>query len=509
MRGWRSVGAWVVPVLVGLMLGGIACAGAGAPPPVAATAEPAPGAATPSPASRLPADAEVQRILDERLGEFGSQYGIVVGLVDAAGRRVVGRGVFDAKDPRRVDGDTVFEMGSVTKLFTALLLAISVERGEVALDDSLVKHLPVGTTAPVRDGRQITLRDLATHTSGLPRVPQNLAPTDPEDPYANYSVEMLYAYLASAELESKPGSAYAYSNLGMALLARALMVRTNQTYAELVRTRITLPLGMSNTWVDIPAEHAAQFAPGHTQGLQPAPYRTRLAMIGNGGVFSSANDMLTFLSASMGLASNPLASAFASIAAPQFATDDAGGSIGLGWHMRRRGAEDLLWHNGGTTGSRTLVAYDRLAQQAVVVLANLSTPGGVDDIGKHLVASDPLELPGSPRVLPFRPRQEVAIDPRRLDAYVGEYALGSRAVLSVSRNGDQLQAQLTGQSAYPVYPESEQRFFYKVVDAVLTFEASGGGKASAVVLHQNGRDTRAPRIAESAPADGKKPSQPL
>ena len=125
-----------------------------------------------------------------------------------------------------------------------------------------------------------------------------------------------------------------------------------------------------------------------------------------------------------------------------------------------------------------------------------------------LVASDPLELPGSPKVMPFRPRQEVAIDPRRLDDYVGEYALGPRAVLNVSRSGDQLQAQLTGQSTYPVYPESEQRFFYKVVDAVLTFETGSDGKASAVVLHQNGRDTRAPRIVP-APAESKKPSQPL
>src|SRR5688572_2296852 len=238
VRGRRSGSGGVGSMLVGLVLGAVGCASAGAPPPVAATAlpEPTPSGPAPSPASRLPPDAEVRRILDERLGEFGSRYGIVVGLVDATGRRVVGRGVFDVQDPRRVDGDTVFELGSISKVFTALLLAISVERGEVALDDPLQKHLPVGTTVPSREGRPITLRDLATHTSGLPRVPKNLVPADPEDPYANYSLEMLYAYLASAELESKPGSAYAYSNLGMALLARALIVRTNQTYAELVRT---------------------------------------------------------------------------------------------------------------------------------------------------------------------------------------------------------------------------------------------------------------------------------
>jgi D-alanyl-D-alanine-carboxypeptidase/D-alanyl-D-alanine-endopeptidase len=494
-------------VSVGFLL---ACSGAARPPEaasppaaavsagVAPAAAEAPPPAAEAPVHQLPADDEVQRILDERLGEFAERYAIVVGLVDANGRRVVGRGHLTQGDARVPDGDTLFELGSITKVFTSLLLAIAAERGEVGLDDPLVKHLPPGTTAPSVDGRQITLRDLATHTSGLPRVPKNLKPKDPTDPYAGYTVEMMYAYLASAELEQKPGTKYSYSNLGAALLARALMVRTNKTYAELVRERITEPLRMPNTWVDVPAERKSSLAPGHTQALEPAPVRTRQAMIGNGGVISSANDMLTFASASSGLVETPLAPAFRVIEAEQLPIGEHA-SVGLGWHLVRRNEGAVVWHNGGTGGFSTFAAYDRRAGSAVVVLSNVATRGGVDDIGVHLLAGGALLPAGSPDVTPVRPRVQVAVAPRVLDRYVGDYELAPQVILNVGRDGGQLNAQLTGQSRYPVYPESDSVFFYKVVDATLHFEAEPERNAKAVVLHQNGRERRAPRLP-AAPA---------
>lgn len=447
----------------------------------------------------------MQRILDERLGELADHFGIVVGLVDASGRRVVSRGHLARGDARAPDGDTLFELGSITKVFTALLLAIAVERGEVGLDDPLVKHLPPGVTAPSVDGRVITLRDLATHTSGLPRIPKNLEPRDPNDPYAGYTVEMMYDYLASAELAQKPGTQYAYSNLGVALLARALIVRAKKTYAELVRERITGPLGMANTWVDVPSERRASLAPGHTQMLEPAPYRTRQAMIGNGGVISSANDVLTFLSAGLGLVETPLAGAFRMIETQQMPIGEHG-AIALGWHLQPHAGSVVVWHNGGTNGFHTYAGYERQARQAVVVLSNVSTPGGVDDIGGHLLSGSPLAPAGSADVTPVRPRVQVAVAPRVLDRYVGEYQLGRQAVLSVRRDGGQLYAQLTGQSAYPVYPESEQVFFYKVVDATLHFEPGAQGSAEAVVLHQGGKQKRAPRVAAPPPAAAPDPS---
>jgi CubicO group peptidase (beta-lactamase class C family) len=454
------------------------------------------------------ADAEVQRILDERVGNLAEHYGIVVGLVDSSGRRVVKSGHFDQGDVRSVDGDTLFELGSITKVFTALLLELAVERGEVALDDPLVKHLPAGTRAPVVDGREITLRDLATHTSGLPRTPKNLVIKDINDPYADYTVEMLYEYLGTAELASKPGTRYAYSNLGFALLARALMVQGKRSFAELVRERITEPLGMRNTWVDVPAERQASLALGHTQTLRPSPVRTRRAMIGNGGVISSANDMLTFLSASSGRVETPLSRAFSVIAEPQVPTGTQGGSIGLGWHMYEGGGFDVVWHNGATGGFATHVSYDRVTRQAVVVLSNVSTEAGVDDIGEHLLAARPLEPAGSAKVTPVRPRAVVPVEPRLLDGYVGLYEITPQLTLSVTREGGQLFAQFTGQPRLPVYAESERVFFLEVVNATLSFETDARGQAVAVVLRRNGNDSRFAKtvVSRGAPASPTEPS---
>jgi CubicO group peptidase (beta-lactamase class C family) len=205
-----------------------ACAGttvpSGVPSPgsaLSAPTAPTPETAGPSNSSALPADGEVQGILAERIGELGDHYGIVVGLVDTNGPRIVSRGRFDKQEERALDRNTLFELGSISEVFTSLLLQVSVERAEVRLDDPIGKHLPAGTKTPSFTGHPITLRHLATHTSGLPRVPTNLDAKDSNDPYADYTVEKLYEFLASFELKREPGSEYDYSNLGAAVLARA------------------------------------------------------------------------------------------------------------------------------------------------------------------------------------------------------------------------------------------------------------------------------------------------
>lgn len=454
-----------------------------------------PAASTPAaPAmSTSPSDADVQRILAERIGELGEHYGIVVGLVDASGRRVLSRGSFAKGNERALDGDTLFELGSISKVFTSLLLQIAVERGEMRLDDPLGRHLPAGTQVPSFNGRPITLHHLATHTSGLPRVPTNLTVKDANDPYADYTVENLYEFLASAELTREPGSEYAYSNLGAALLARALLVRTGKSYAELVRERITEPLGMPHTWVDVPEDVRARLAMGHTQTLAEAPLRTRIAMIGNGGVFSTAKDMLTFLSASMGLVDTPLASAFERIATPQRPINDEGGTVGLGWHIDAGKGADVVWHNGGTAGFTTFAGYVRDQRVGVVVLSNASTPDGVDDIGMHLLAQGSLEPAGAPGVTPSRPRVKVALDPRLLDVYVGDYRLEAGPLMAMRREGDQFWVRLAEKASFRLFAESDTVFFMDVMDLTFRFETDGKGPATAVFVGENGKESRVPR----------------
>ena len=161
--------------------------------------------------SPIPPDSEIRQILVDRIDKDRQSVGVVIGVIEPAGRRVVAYGSLDKGDKRLLDGDTIFEIGSVTKVFTSLLLADMVQRGEVALTDPVAKYLPPGVKVPERGGRQITLQDLATHTSGLPRLPSNLNPKDPANPYADYSVDQLYQFLSGYQLTRDIGTQYEYS----------------------------------------------------------------------------------------------------------------------------------------------------------------------------------------------------------------------------------------------------------------------------------------------------------
>ena len=165
-------------------------------------------AAQPVWTSQLPSDAEIRTILAERLEGFEKSVSIIVGVIGPEGRRIVAHGSMGMTDPRPVNGDTLYEIGSITKVFTSLLLADMVERGEVALDDPVAKYLPAGVKMPERNGKQITLLDLSTHRSGLPRMPSNFNPKDPTRPYVDYPVERLYEFLSSHELRRDVGAEY-------------------------------------------------------------------------------------------------------------------------------------------------------------------------------------------------------------------------------------------------------------------------------------------------------------
>ena len=195
--------------------------------------------------SPIPSDAAIRQILVDRIDVQKQSVGIVVGVIEPSGRRVVAYGRASRNDARPLNGDTLFEIGSITKVFTSLLLADAVERGEVALTDPVGKFLPAKVRMPERGGRAITLQDLATHTSGLPRLPTNMAPKDPSNPYADYTFENLYAFLSDYQLTRDIGSQYEYSNLGGGLLGHALTLAAHATdYEALVRARVTTPLGM-------------------------------------------------------------------------------------------------------------------------------------------------------------------------------------------------------------------------------------------------------------------------
>jgi len=408
---------------------------------------------------------------------------ILIGVVDSSGVRYFAYGTTAVAGGAPVDERTVYEIGSITKVFTGVLLADLAVRGEVGLDDPVRRYLPDSVRVPGTDSQPITLRLLSAQRSGLPRMPLNFAPRDPENPYADYDADRLYAFLDGYRLSRAPGATYEYSNLGVGLLGLALARQAGTTYEALVRRRIADPLGMASTMVTLTDDARSRLAQGSADG-RPAANWDIDALAGAGALRSTAEDMVAFLAAAMGLQHTPLDSAFRLAAEPQFDAGPGGTMrIGLGWHVRL-GAEGrrIVWHNGGTGGYHSWAGYDPARRVGVVVLANSTE--NIDDLGLHLL--DP--------AIPLAPvRTAVVLPEESLDEYVGRYPLTPAFVIAVTREDDRLMAQATGQPAFRIWPSAPDEFFLKVVDAQISFTRGADGKVDGLILHQGGRDQRAER----------------
>jgi D-alanyl-D-alanine-carboxypeptidase/D-alanyl-D-alanine-endopeptidase len=450
--------------------------------------------AQPPAASLIPPDSEIRGILMQRVDEFHQSVGIVVGMIGPDGRKVVPYGALEKGDPRVLNGDTVFEIGSVTKVFTSLLLSDMAQRGQVALTDPVSKYLPDSVRMPQRNGKQITLQDLATHTSGLPRLPANLKPKDSANPYADYSVAQMYEFLSSYELPRDIGSQYEYSNLGGGLLGHVLTRYAGMDYEALVRARITVPLDMKSTSVALSPEMKARMAAGHDGKMKPVANWDLPTLAGAGALRSTANDMLTFLAANLGYTKSPLAPAMAAMLDVRRPSGTPGLEVALAWHIYSRPPDDtVIWHNGGTGGYRSFIGYDAKTRIGVVVLANAGTAAGVDDIGLHLLNAKAPLLNAS-AFLPAKERKQVAVDPKLFDRYAGRYQLAPNFVLTITREGERLFAQATGQPKFELFAEGDTEYFLKAVDAQITFEVDAGGAVNQLVLHQAGQNIPAKRI---------------
>jgi len=433
----------------------------------------------------VPGSDEICEILVRRIDHQKQAVGIVVGIIEPNGRRVVALGHLANGDPRTVDGDTIFEIGSVSKVFTSLLLADMVNRNEVALDDPAAKYLPGDVTLPERNGKAITLLDLSTHRSGLPSLPTNLKPKDPHNPYADYRVDDLYQFLSGYTLPRDPGSEFEYSNLGAGLLGHLLASRAGTDYESLIRIRITEPLGMSDTGIALASSMKPRMATGHNAMLVPVANWDFLTLAGAGALRSSANNLLTLLEAFLGYRESPLAPAMKAMLDVRRRHGQT--EIGLGWMISSAHDRHIAVHDGGTGGFRSWVGYDPKERIGVVVLSNASTLIGGFDIGIHLLDPKwPLANPEAPQE-----RTEVAIDPRLLDRCTGRYQVTPTLILEITRDGNRLFAQALIQTnsgpKFELFAESENKFFAKVSDKQLAFDTGPDGRATSLILYAAGR----------------------
>ena len=342
----------------------------------------------------LPPDSTVQALLEQLVKTRGIR-GIVVGLLDDAGaRRVIAHG-----DPGSgavpLDGESVFEIGSMTKVFTGILLADMVRRGEVELSDPVADLLPRDVRVPERNGRLITLLDLTTHFSGLPMNPTNSAPVERhENPYAGYTLSDMYKFISSYELARDPGEAIEYSNVGVALLGQALSMRAGTTYEALVYERILRPLGMTHTAVTLTPWMKDHLVRGHDRDGNPVAMWDLSALAGMGGLRSTANDMLTFASANLSSEDTDLALAMRlahqtqrqaqGLAYPGIPTAFNEGRVAFNWFTSRPGERRITWTVGLTGGHSSFLGLDLEARRAVVVLTNKGL-NNVDYLGFHLL----------------------------------------------------------------------------------------------------------------------------
>lgn len=357
----------------------IAAASLGAATHSAAFAQEA-SAAVPAVRSAFPSDRAIQKLLDDRVAARRCE-GIVLATYAQGATRIYTAGT-TGRPGLRLGGDTLFEIGSITKTLTASLLADMVRRGEVKLDDPVSMHLPATVRVPQRGGRQITLVDLATHTSGLPGLPSNIQPEDIANPYSDYSTAMLDAFLASHDLTRDIGSEYEYSAVGMGLLGRALGHRLGTTWEVALERRILRPLGMRSTRATLTPRLRRRLAQGHDDTGKPTPGWDIPALPAMGALKSTANDLMKFLSANMEPGSKPFGRVFGPLHAPRTTMDEET-RVGLAWQIGHATNRSMVWHGGGTGGFRSLIAFEPEKGMGVVVLCNSAQ--GADDVGFHLL----------------------------------------------------------------------------------------------------------------------------
>ncbi|MBL8767375.1 MAG: serine hydrolase [Planctomycetes bacterium] len=416
--------------------------------------------------------------------------GMAIGVLKAGERHTFGVGRVRLDAEGAPTADTLYEIGSISKVFTAALLADAHLRGTLSIEDPLAKFMPEGSDAPEYDGVGITLMQLSTHRSALPRMPPNWLPPELTDPFKGYDRARLFRDLEDVVLTRAPGAQYEYSNLAVGLLGQIVVDASKaQNYEALLKERIATPLGMHDTTLELSAEQRARFAPPYNADLRPDHDWSFDALAGAGAIRSTVDDMLKFAEAD--LAAETDASGDAARRALAFTHEkradlpgDPAGGVALGWHLRGDGAR---WHNGQTGGYHAFLGVAPKHDLAVVVLSN--APSGLVDafaIGVLKLAAGEAADP-----LPIQPAVEV--ERATLETYVGKYRLNPLNWIAVTLDGDELFVQLTGQPAFRVYPENDAKFRYRVVDAVITFERDDADRVAALVLHQNGQDMRAPR----------------
>jgi serine-type D-Ala-D-Ala carboxypeptidase/endopeptidase len=459
-------------------------------------------------ASQVPlTDARIKEILTQRIDTDRQSVGLAAIIVEGDQVRISTHGAMGLENAAPITADTLFEIGSITKTFTALLLADMVIKGEVKLDDPVEKWLPGWPKSglrglKVRDhaGSPIRLVDLATHRSGLPRIPDNMPNGTRADPYVDYRERELLAYLKSREVQmetdagktsKKRDEAYAYSNLGFGLLGYVLARAADMTYPELLQKRVLTPLALSSTYLNVPRSEFSRFSNAHYLDRDATLKQNRHwhfdVIAPAGALVMSARDMGRFAQAASGAIDTPLKAAF--LLAQQRHGDGMSpkNPQGLGWIIAPINERTVFNHDGMTGGFTASMWVDPERKSAVAVLANANVP--VTDIALNLLEpSIPLKNLAAMRAA------AVAVDAKTMAQYVGTYQLQPNFAVTIRLRNDKLFAQATGQGEFELFGKSDSTFFARITPLEIAFEDVKDGKAMRFQLTQGGSTRPAVRV---------------
>ena len=436
---------------------------------------------------------QAQRLIPEPIRESVREHvesgyapGIVVAVYDLGKKEYYAYGHTDVGQKLKVDKNTLFEIGSISKTMTAYLAAR--EFPELTQKElPLGQLLPGGQVWPQVGERPIDLVDLLNHTSGFPRMPANFAPADPQNPYADYGRAQLLESLKSLQLKSAPGATNEYSNYAFGVLTLILESHSGKSYAELLSEYLTTPLEMNRTVIDEDEIEGFNKSFGHIADERVFNWDFDV-MVGAGGVRSTATDMLTYMIAMMQDRDDPMHNAMQLCLRETFSVGDGAG-VALGWHTRRIGdssdTRTAYWHNGQTGGFHSVAAFSPTDHKAVVILCN--SVANIDALAFRMF-DEGVELP--------RLRRSINMSGEELQKYTGSYPLHPNFILRIFLEGGKLMAEATGQPPFQLYPESPTRFFYKVVDADVVFKVEADGSVSGLTLFQEGMEIPAAKRQE-------------
>lgn len=433
----------------------------------------------------------IQKILIERIDKEYT-VGITVAIIDQKGIRFYNAGK-TSKQPgaQNINQDTLFPIASITKVFTTLLLADGIQSGIFKLYDPAQKYLPY-IKLPIYQNTEITLEQLATHTSGLPA---DISSYKYDDPYAHFTPKTFYQLVSAYKLTRQPGKQFEYTDIGMGILANIISYQEKIPYEKLLADKITRPLGMNLSRIIISPDNMNIITGYNLVDRATLPIHFPI-LESAGAMYSTSSDLAKFIAANLGLKKTDLYSAMQLTHLPRHSEGNPTTNfdypgleqldIGLGWNIDR--TYRIIWKNGNMPGYSSLIGFDPTTKRGIVVLTNTGNVVYTDNLGLHLL---------NPQIPLLPLYKEIYVSSNILKSYSGKYAVSDGTFYIFETENHHLKVRhITSSHISPyfnIYAFSKNKFFGKVDDA--TFIFSNNNTNPEFILIESGKKLRGVKIA--------------